>query len=92
VLVHPIREGDKELESQYLEILLNNVNLEIIPIDIIIAKKSSEIRAKYHIKTPDAIQLATGIINNCDTFLTNDEQLKRVKEINVITMNDLLQE
>lgn len=90
VLIHPIRENDKELKNKYLEILLNNANLEIIPIDIMIAQNASKIRANYNIKTPDAIQLACGITHNCDTFLTNDEQLKRVKEINVITVNDLL--
>lgn len=37
----------------------------------------------------DAIQLASGISNRCDTFLTNDTQLKRVKEINVVTLDDL---
>jgi predicted nucleic acid-binding protein len=89
VLVFPKKEGNIELENQYLEILLNNFNLEIIPIDIPIAIKAAEIRALYDIKTPDAIQLATGIVNGCDTFLTNDYTLKRIKEISVLVINDL---
>jgi len=68
--------------------LIDNENLELIDIDIAIAKKASEIRANYKIKTPDAIQLASGIVNHCDSFLTNDRDLKKVKEINVIVLDD----
>lgn len=88
VLVQPIKENDKELEKQYLEILIDNENLELIDINVVIAKKASEIRANYKIKTPDAIQLASGIVNQCDSFLTNDKDLKKVKEINVIVLDD----
>lgn len=89
VLVQPIKEGNKNLENKYLEILKHNANLEIIPIDINIAEKAAEIRSKYDIKTPDAIQIASAIVHNCDSFFTNDTKLKRVKEINIITLNDL---
>ena len=92
VLVYPMREDDKSLENKYREILLNNANLFVATIDFAIAEKAAEIRANYNIKTPDAIQLACGIINQCDTFFTNDEQLKRVKEINVVCVNDLLKD
>lgn len=45
-----------------------------------------ELRVNYNLKTPDAIQLATAMENNTDVFLTNDERLKRVKEIEVLTL------
>lgn len=90
VLVHPKRESNFELEKQYLEILLNNANLEIIPLDVTVARKAAQIRAIYDLKIPDAVQLATGINNRCDVFLTNDYSLKQVNEIKVITVTDLL--
>jgi len=90
VLVHPERESNFELKKQYLDILLNNANLEIIPLDVSVARKAASIRAIYDLKMPDAIQLATGINNKCDAFLTNDYALKKVKEIKVITINDLV--
>lgn len=89
VLVFPKKEGNIDLENKYSNILLNNSNLEIVPIDIPIASKAAEIRVLYEIKTPDAIQIATAIINDCDTFLTNDYTLKKVKEISVLVINDL---
>ncbi|NOY61137.1 MAG: type II toxin-antitoxin system VapC family toxin [Calditrichaeota bacterium] len=91
VLVHPKRESNFELEKQYLDILSNNANLEIIPLDASVARKAAEIRAIYNIKVPDAIQLATGINNNCNVFLTNDYALKKVDEIRVIIVSDLLE-
>ena len=92
VLVHPKKKFNLALEKQYLEILLHNANLEIIPLDVAIACKAAEIRATYDLNIPDAIQLATGINYDCDAFLTNDYTLKKVNEIKVITLNDLLKE
>jgi predicted nucleic acid-binding protein len=90
VLVRPKKVFNFDLEEKYLEILLHNENLEIVPLDILIARKAAEIRAKYGVKTPDAIQLATGINHECDAFLTNDKALKKVEEIKVVTIPDLL--
>jgi len=37
----------------------------------------------------DALQLAVAIDANCDSFLTNDIELKRVVELNVITIGGM---
>ena len=47
--------------------------------------------AKYAIRTPDAIQIAVGIIYGADTFLTNDAGLKKVKDIKVVILEDFLE-
>jgi len=52
---------------------------------------SSKLRAKYSIRTPDAIQIAVGIIYAADTFLTNDSDLKKVKDISVVILEDFLE-
>ena len=42
----------------------------------------SDLRSKYPaIKAPDCIHLATAIEHKAETFITNDKQLKQVKEI-----------
>ncbi|MDZ7808281.1 MAG: PIN domain-containing protein [Gracilimonas sp.] len=53
-----------------------------------ISETAAKLRAKYSIRTPDAIQLATGIENDVDTFITNDEALKKISEINVVCLDD----
>jgi predicted nucleic acid-binding protein len=47
------------------------------------------LRANYNLKTPDSIQLASGIQKNADIFFTNDKNLKRVDKIEVLTLGEI---
>lgn len=49
-----------------------------------IATLAAKLRAKYKIKTPDAIFIATGIAEKAEIFITNDTRLKIVNEIGII--------
>jgi predicted nucleic acid-binding protein len=46
------------------------------------------LRARYNLRTPDALQVATALVRRCEAFLTNDARLKRVTEIRVLTLDD----
>ncbi|MDR2840763.1 MAG: PIN domain-containing protein, partial [Paludibacter sp.] len=85
----PLRDGNTALAKQYEDILLQAENFDIYEINTEIAKETARFRAKYNIKTPDAIQLATAIYCSSDYFLTNDLRLKTIKELNIITLSDL---
>jgi predicted nucleic acid-binding protein len=54
--------------------------------------KAAQIRARYQIRTPDAIQLAAAIEFGARVFLTNDDRLRKVTEIEVIVLERWLQE
>ena len=41
------------------------------------------------LKGMDSIHLTTSIYFNCNTFLTNDTQLRQVTEANVVLVDDL---
>lgn len=86
LLVKPLREKRFDLVERYKMILSSQ--LEMVAIDESVSIKAAELRAKYGIKTPDAIQLASVIIKNGDVFITNDERLGDVKEIRVLTLKD----
>jgi len=88
VLVHPMRHNQQFLVEQYQRILCNSASIDILNIDIEVATKTALLRAKYALKTPDAIQLASALISSSDFFLTNDLRLKNVNEIEVITLDD----
>ena len=90
VLTQPLRRSRRDIYEKYRRFLLNSSNFVIYPIDPIVAEKAAELRAKYGIKTPDAIQLAVGIENNGTLFITNDNDLKRVDEINVQVLKEYL--
>jgi predicted nucleic acid-binding protein len=57
---------------------------------ILISGIASDLRAKYGIKTPDAIQIATTIYGGSRSFITNDDLLKKVKEVKVLLLDDLV--
>ena len=69
--------------------LLNDIGCDIKNIDIEIADITADLRAKYQfLKTPDALQLATAIQYNCNKFLTNDNKLKQISEIEIVLISD----
>lgn len=88
-LVHPIRNNHHELAGRYRELLSNTANLTMYDLTPDIAQKAAEIRANYHVRTPDAIQLAAALQGNATFFLTNDLNLKKFTEITVIGVEDL---
>lgn len=90
VLTYPLRIGDKVLIQKYQTILSNSVGFDLIPLSKSIAYKAAELRAKYTLKTPDAIQIATAIQTNCHAFLTNDKGLKRIIELQIWILDDLM--
>ena len=50
---------------------------------------TAEMRAKYNLRTPDALQLSVAIEHKADYFLTNDTRLKAVTEIQSVILSDL---
>lgn len=89
VLVKPLKEGANKIVEQYKTILMNAEGIEIFEITIPIAIRAAELRAKYNIRTPDALQVATAIERQADYFLTNDFRLKLVTEIKLVTVSEL---
>jgi predicted nucleic acid-binding protein len=90
VLVHPLRVGNETLAGKYREILLFSEGLTTIEILHEISEIASRLRAKYSIRTPDAIQIAVGIRYGASKFLTNDPNLKKVSDIEVLVLDDYL--
>jgi len=90
VLTHPLRESDEELAGRYRGFLLRSGNFTIYDIDPLIGEQAAKLRAKYGIRTPDAIQLATGIGNGGTLFVTNDNRLKKIKETEIMVLEDYL--
>jgi predicted nucleic acid-binding protein len=89
VLVKPLKDGQIKLAEKYIDILTNARGIEMLEVTNALAIKAAELRAKYNLRTPDAIQLATAIEYNADYFLTNDLRLKSVVEVNSIVLSEL---
>jgi predicted nucleic acid-binding protein len=89
VLVKPLREAQTSVANQYKEILTTAPGIEIVDITASIAEQAAHLRAKYNLRTPDALQLATCIETGADYFLTNDNRLKIVAEVSFVTVGEL---
>lgn len=84
LLVHPKRRGDRRREGRYRLYLNRLLTLPLIAIDERVAESAASIRAEYGFKTPDAFQLAAAMTIGADIFYTNDKQLQRFADLDVI--------
>ena len=87
--VKPIREDDTKLLEDFQN-TLEHLNTKIFDINLKIANRAAELRAKYKsLKTIDALQISCAINSGCKRFLTNDMRLKSVTEIQVVLVEEL---
>jgi len=89
VLSHPIKRGNQELERKYRDILVNGGGYQLMGINLPIAELAASLRARYNLRTPDALHLASAIHYRSDAFLTNDMGIKRVTEITILILDEL---
>jgi predicted nucleic acid-binding protein len=90
VLTQPLRQGRADLQAQYRDLLADSANFELISIDPAAAELAADLRARYNLRTPDALQIAVALAAGCQAFLTNDQTLKRVTELQIVILDDLI--
>ncbi len=90
VLTVPTRGGDTKLASRYRQFLTNSESLSIYPLNISVANEAVRLRAQHKLRTPDAIQVATAVVCGVDYFLTNNRDLARVRDVDVVVIADLV--
>jgi predicted nucleic acid-binding protein len=89
VLVKPLQDDRQDIVTKYTEILTTAKGIDIFDINIAVSKEAANLRAKYKLRTPDAIQIATAIIFGADIFLTNDTRLRSVSEIKIVVLSEI---
>ena len=65
-------------------------NLELEPISRAVLLDAAALRARYRLRTPDAIQLATAFKSEATLAITNDEAWKQIAGIETLLLTDLL--
>lgn len=85
--VYPYRQGNEPLVNQYYSLLALFPNLEWAPPNLAIA--DTQLRGQHLLRTPDALQLANAIRREATGFLTNDGDLTRVTDVEVVTLEQL---
>jgi predicted nucleic acid-binding protein len=64
-------------------------NLELEPISRAILLEAAALRARYRLRTPDAIQLTTAFKSGATLAITNDEAWKHIAGIETLLLTEL---
>ena len=89
MLMKPMQASDHKLQNSYRDLLAKNAYVRLLPVTAAIAESAANLRARYNLRTPDALHIATAVESGCDAFLTNDLILKRVTELSILVIDEL---
>lgn len=87
-LVLPYRKNYVDVARRFMERIVNARNTTYVLPTPGIACKAAELRAHYNLSLDDAFQIAISMASGCDAFLTNDRDLRRVAELDVILLDE----
>jgi predicted nucleic acid-binding protein len=86
--VQPQREGRVDLVRIYEQTLLNSQQIQMVSIDLTLARRAIRLRAQHGFRVPDALQLSAALEHGATLFVTNDHRMKRVTEVPVVILDD----
>jgi len=89
LLVAPLKTGAQDVADEIELTLLHFPNLQLAPVTRAVLVRAAEIRARYGLRTPDAIMLATAVESGATLAVTNDNAWQKMKEIDVLLVRDL---
>ena len=90
VLMGPYRKGRNDLAVLYRGLLTEYPHLFLSPLNRGTAELAAAIRAHHDLSTPDSIQIATALEQGATAFITNDKQLSKVKELDILLLDSFL--
>jgi len=78
----PIRDGNLTVLAQY-DALLSAHRMTLLEVTPGVIERATDLRARYHFKTPDALHAATALEARVSLFLTGDAGFRRCTELPV---------
>jgi predicted nucleic acid-binding protein len=89
LLVAPLKKGAQDAADEIELALLHFPHLQLAPVTHAVLVRAAEIRARYGLRTPDAIMVATAVESGATLAVTNDNAWRKVKEVDVLLLHDL---
>lgn len=86
--VHPWRMGREDVARKYETLLVNFPNFEIVSIDRDVARVAAQLRARFDVRPPDALQVAASLACGAQGFMTNDHRLAVLGSLTEIIVLD----
>jgi predicted nucleic acid-binding protein len=90
VLVRPLQMGLESLADLYRVVFHEMPNLEMVPVDQEVASRAAALRAACGFGPADSLVLATAIEAGATAFVTTRPELKDVKGLQVIVLEEYL--
>jgi predicted nucleic acid-binding protein len=89
-LIGPLKQGDVALEADY-ESFSISPGVRLLPITLPILRAGACHRATLSsLRTPDALHAATASDCRCTLFLTNDVIFRRIPDLPVVILDDVV--
>jgi len=88
IAVRPLQRGRPAVAEEYALLLANYPNLAVVAIDARAALRAAALRAQYRLRPADALQVATCLEQGATAFLTNDRELRRIRDLQVLLLED----
>jgi len=89
VLTLPRQEKNRQVEMAYRDWFRKTKWVRVLQSSSMIMDRTVHFRSEYGFKTPEAIQLASAEVFGADVVITNDLAWKKVKELRVVTLDEL---
>lgn len=89
IMVRPLRLHRPDAAQAYRDQIAGYPGLTLVPLDLAVGEEAARLRASYHLSTPDAIQVASALVARASVFLTNDQRLARVPDLEIVLLDDL---
>jgi uncharacterized protein len=74
ILTLPAQAGDRQAMQDYELFLTSFPNLQLAPLDVVLARETALVRAATGLRTPDAVQVAAARLYGADAIITNDHR------------------
>jgi predicted nucleic acid-binding protein len=92
ILVRPLQLGHIEVADEYELLLSSFPHLEIQAATRPVVRRAAELRADYHLKPVDAVQIATTLETGGTMFVTNDQDLRRLApQVEIVILKDFIE-
>lgn len=89
--VRPLQLGRQDVADDYEVLLGYFPNLELEPVSREVLLEAAALRARQRLRTPDAIQIATGLRAGATLAITNDEGWRNFPLIETVILADLIE-
>jgi len=93
ITVRPWQLGYESIAREYEAVLVHFPNLSVVDVGRNVARLAAQLRAKYNVSPPDALQTAASLNFGAKAFLTNDKRLSKINEvIDILVLDDFVEE